>query len=92
MADMTDLTKPIARAGEQQFAVICRQRSGVDSGTICPSARVFEIEELCDPDQKDIVSAVLILADMCISRCKSENRKHVGHLFERVANLQMQGK
>lgn len=85
--ELDKLTMPIVRTGEQQFAVICRERSGVESGTICPTARVFEIEELCDQDQKDIVSSALILADMCISRCRTENRKHLDHLFDRIANL-----
>lgn len=81
---MCGLDKPIARKGEQQFAVICRQRSGQDAGVISPVARVFEIEKLRDGDQQDCVSAVLILADMVITKCKPSNRIGCDHLLERI--------
>ena len=84
MAD--SLAEPIARDGEQQFGVICRQRSGMESGTISPIARVFVIEGLCDGDQQDACTAALVLAEMIISRCKNKNR--VGsHLVGRIKQL-----
>lgn len=86
------LQRPLARSGEQQFAVICRQRSGIDSGNICPVSRPQFIEELCDADQQDIVSSVLILAETCIRACKMKNRQHVSHLFQRISGLQFKEK
>ena len=50
----TDYTTPIARAGEQQFACILRNRSGIDSGRIDFGARF--IDELCETDQRDAVN------------------------------------
>jgi hypothetical protein len=80
------LTEPLARSGEQQFGIICRQRSGMEAGTISPVARVFEIEELGDADQKDACTAALVLAEMIISKCKNKNR--VGsHLVGRIKQL-----
>ena len=50
-----DYTRPIARTGEQQFACILRNRSGMDSGSIDFGARF--IDELCPADQQDAVNA-----------------------------------
>ena len=47
--------RPIARSGEQQFACILRNRSGVSSGEIDFGARF--IDELSDGDQQDAVNA-----------------------------------
>ncbi len=80
---MSDLTKPIARAGEQIYCSIHRERSGVDSGTINPACRVFAVEELCDQDQKDIVSAVLMLAQMVFENTRKKNRT-CDHWLERA--------
>lgn len=80
---MSDLTKPIARAGEQIYCSIHRERSGVDSGTINPACRVFAVEELCDQDQKDIVSAVVMLAQMVFENTRKKNRA-CDHLLERA--------
>lgn len=51
-----DYTNPIARTGEQQFACILRNRSGISSGEIDFGARF--IDHLCSGDQQDAVDAV----------------------------------
>ena len=48
-------TAPIARTGEQQFACIMRNRSGMDSGEIDFGARF--IDHLCPGDQQAAVDA-----------------------------------
>lgn len=47
-----DLTLPIARSGEQQFACIMRNRSGMDAGEIDMGVRVFSIAKLCDGEKQ----------------------------------------
>jgi len=49
-----DLTLPIARSGEQQFACIMRNRSGIDAGEIDMGVRVFSIQNLSDYDKQSI--------------------------------------
>jgi len=48
-------TNPIARSGEQQFACIMRNRSGVSSGEIDFGARF--VDELSEVDQQDAIEA-----------------------------------
>lgn len=50
-----DFTSPIARTGEQQFACVLRNRSGVSSGDIDFGARF--IDSLCPGDQQDAIEA-----------------------------------
>lgn len=50
-----DYTSPIARTGEQQFACVLRNRSGVSSGDIDFGARF--IDSLCPGDQQDAIEA-----------------------------------
>jgi hypothetical protein len=77
------LAEPIARTGEPIYASIQRERSGVDSGVISPRARIMAVEELCDEDQKDIVSASLILLEMVLDNTKPTNHS-CRHLLDRV--------
>jgi hypothetical protein len=49
-----DFVAPIARAGEQQFACILRNRSGFDAGNIDFGAR--DVRSLCESEQQDVVS------------------------------------
>ena len=49
-------TKPIARTGEQQFACILRNRSGVSSGEIDFGARF--IDHLSDSEQQTAIDCV----------------------------------
>lgn len=80
---MSDLTQPIARSGEPIYASIHRERSGIDAGTICPGVRVFAVNELCDGDQRDIVTAALMLLEMVLDNTTPTN--HAGrHLLDRV--------
>jgi len=73
------LTHPLARSGEQQFAVLCRQRSGIDSGNITEVTRPFQIEELCNQDQKDIALSSINLAITVLRHCKTENKSDLMH-------------
>ena len=54
-----DYTTPIARTGEQQFACIMRNRSGVSSGEIDFGARF--IDRLCDGDQQSAVNSAFAI-------------------------------
>jgi len=54
-----DYTLPIARAGEQQFAAIVRQRSGMDAG--CIDMAVRDISHLSDADKRDAVESAYSL-------------------------------
>lgn len=54
-ATMPDYTHPIARTGEQQFAAVVRQRSGMDAGCIDSGTR--DITHLSDADQQDAVNS-----------------------------------
>ena len=84
------LTHPLARSGEQQFAVLCRQRSGIDSGNITEVTRPFQIEELCNQDQKDIALSSINLAITVLGHCKTENKsdlmRWVRFLEKQVSN------
>ena len=82
-----DLTLPIARKGEQQYGVLARQRSGIDSGVITPVSRTFAIKELCDGDQRDICMAALKLAEMVLSACDEKNRSDLSHWANRIQKL-----
>lgn len=50
-----DYKQPIARTGEDQFACIVRNRSGIDAGRIDMGAR--SIEHLSAYDQQDAVNS-----------------------------------
>ena len=55
---------PIAREGEQQFAAILRNRSGVLAGQIDMSVR--DVTPLSDLDQQDVVNtAYAIYKTLC---------------------------
>lgn len=56
-----DLTRPIARSGEQQFAAIMRNRSGMDAGNIDYGLRVFAVENLGDGEKQDICDTAFAL-------------------------------
>ena len=59
LAPQPDYRIPIARAGEQQFAAIIRNRSGMDSGNIDYDAR--DITCLSTVDQQDAVDSAYML-------------------------------
>lgn len=80
------LTHPLARSGEQQFAVLCRQRSGIDSGNITEVTRPFQIEELCNQDQKDIALSSINLAITVLRHCKTENKSDLMHWVRLLEN------
>lgn len=72
-APRTDYTIPIARTGEQQFACVLRNRSGIDAGSIDMGARF--IDELCDGDQQAAVdSAFAIYEKWCRETGKRARR------------------
>ena len=54
-ATVPDYTHPIARTGEQQFAAVVRQRSGMDAGLIDSGTR--DITHLSEADQQDAVNS-----------------------------------
>lgn len=72
----TDYTTPIARTGEQQFACILRNRSGISSGEIDFGAR--SINELSEGDQQDAIDSLL-----CVYRkwCNETSKKGSPHLL-----------
>jgi len=51
--------RPIAREGEQQFACILRNRSGMDAGCIDYGLR--NVSHLCEGDKQDIVDTAYVL-------------------------------
>lgn len=79
-----DLTLPIARSGEQIYASIQRERSGVDAGVISPSVRVFAIDELGFDDQQSAVSAGLLLLEMIVEHVQEQAITTHSGLAERV--------
>lgn len=79
-----DLTKPIARAGEQIYASIQRERSGIDSGKISPSVRVFAVAALSPGDQGDMVSAALLLLEMVLDYTSEKSQNDNKHLLKRI--------
>lgn len=85
MEETDPLVHPIARAGEQQFACICRQRSGIDSGNITEVTRPFHIEKLCDADQRDAALSALNLAITVLKHCKRDNIKDLTHWVDLIA-------
>lgn len=54
-----DYRLPIARGGEQQFACILRNRSGIDAG--CIDMAVRDITHLCDAEQQDVVNTAYLI-------------------------------
>jgi len=69
-----DYTAPIARTGEQQFAAIIRNRSGIDAGTIDSATR--DISHLSDVDKQDAVDAAFIIYEtFCIQTGKRSKRE-----------------
>jgi len=79
MIRSTDYTTPIARTGEQQFAVILRNRSGISAGEIDFGAR--SINELPVPDQQMAIDCLL-----CVYHNWTEETglKGAPHLLERL--------
>lgn len=73
-----DYTAPIARAGEQQFAAIVRNRSGIGAGEIDFGAR--SINDLCDGDQQDAVDAVFMVY---LKWCEETGKRAAQHLRDR---------
>lgn len=66
-------THPIAREGEQQFACILRNRSGIDSGEIDFGARFIDV--LSEGEQQDAIEAVYSVYLKWCSECgKKSNR------------------
>lgn len=75
---LPDYTLPIARNGEQQFAAIVRNRSGIDAGEIDMGVR--DVTHLCDAEQQEIVNtAYVIYETLCEQTGKRCNLKR----FER---------
>ena len=56
---MPDYTLPISRAGEQQFACVLRNRSGMGAGEIDFGLR--DCTSLCEEEQQDLVDTVFAL-------------------------------
>ena len=71
---ITDYTKPIAKEGEQQFAAIIRNRSGMDAG--CIDMGIRDISHLSNRDKQEAVnSAYAVYEAFCrqtgkIARCR----------------------
>ena len=61
-----DYTFPIARGGEQQFACVVRQRSGMDAGMIDSGTRC--IRHLRDSEQQDAVDAAYAIYERWIGQ------------------------
>ena len=58
-------TKPLrhlAREGETEFAVICRQRSGFDAGSIDFAFPHATAKDLCPAEQRELIDTVYALA------------------------------
>lgn len=71
-----DLTEPIAKSGEQIYATILRNRSGMDAGCIDYGARVFAIRDLCEGEQRDIIATGYALYSNIMRYCdKVKSRK-----------------
>lgn len=69
----SDYTRPLAHAGEQQFACILRYVSGESAGRIDMAAR--DITSLADYDQQDAVdSAYAIYEKFCRQASRSARR------------------
>lgn len=68
-------TSPIARTGEQQFACILRNRSGVDAGEIDFGARF--INDLSDREQQAAIESVYsVYLKWCRETGKKSHRDH----------------
>jgi hypothetical protein len=83
--DIDPLTKPIAREGEQQYAVILRNRSGQDSGEIDYSVRIFIIESMDDYNQRETVSSAIMLLETIIGYVRPEAIKVNKWMFDRLS-------
>ena len=66
------LCVPIARTGEQIFASIIRNRSGMDSGCIDYACRTIAIEELYEGEKQDIADTAFALYQ---SVCRASGKK-----------------
>lgn len=72
----TDYTSPIARTGEQQFACILRNRSGISSGEIDFGARF--IYDLCDADQQSAVDSAFAVYEKWCRETGKKARRDIG--------------
>lgn len=63
---------PIARGGEQIFASIIRNSSGMDAGCIDYGCRTYELERLCDGEKQDIADTAYALYQ---SICRAADKK-----------------
>lgn len=71
----SDYTLPIARTGEQQFACILRNRSGVSAGEIDFGARF--IDELSEREQQAAIESVYsVYLKWCRETGKKSHRDH----------------
>ena len=61
-----DYTAPIARTGEEQFACILRQRSGIDAGNIDMGVR--DIDHLPPTEQQDVVNTAYLIYEAYCQR------------------------
>lgn len=81
---MTDYTKRIAREGEQEFATIIRNRSGISSGEIDFGAR--SIDELCDYDKMRVVDCCLLLYEKYSHEINFPGSQH---LLDRILGIKI---
>lgn len=68
------LCAPIAKTGEQIFASIIRNRSGMDSGCIDYGCRTAAIVGLCDGEKQDITNTAFALYQ---SVCRASGKKAI---------------
>lgn len=59
----------LARAGEPEYAVICRQRSGIESGRMDYVLPVQRIESLCPADKRDLLSTAEAMLERLREYC-----------------------
>lgn len=71
-----DYTHPIARTGEQQFAVIVRNRSGESAGDI--DCAIRDIKHLSKVDQLDAVEAAYAIYETFCSQTGFRARRDSG--------------
>ena len=68
-----DYTLPIAREGEQQFAVILRNRSGESAGRIDMGVR--DVTMLSDAEQQDVVDSAFAIYEGVCDQTKKKARR-----------------
>lgn len=60
----------IAREGETEYAVICRQRSGQDAGEIDYGLNIAAIHSLSADDRKELVKTAEQMTKALKARCE----------------------